>query len=199
MSTVAQFRTLDWGMENCTIEIVLPPTTTDTTTLKQIHDPSTLSLWLLDPSGELDVKRLSYSTKPARVASLGRLTVTSGMNVTSMGFICPRDAFPTIEVECASAQCAVDVIHTGRSEGGAYTYTSLASADPILYDRPLSSAGAERILIIFQSTGLRPCPSCVCILPSRYARRCLLGCYSVPYSCTPPRRRRCVGCYMFSA
>ena len=123
MSTIAQFRTLDWGMDNCTVEISLPPTTNDATNLDMIRSPSTLAVWLLDPSNELDIKRLSYSSKPDRVASLGRLTVSPGVSVTSPTFPCPRDAFPTVEVECESAECAVDVLHTGRSEGGAYLRT----------------------------------------------------------------------------
>ncbi|KZV66623.1 hypothetical protein PENSPDRAFT_688826 [Peniophora sp. CONT] len=120
MSTVAQFRTLDWGMDNCTVDIVLPPATNEVTTLNQIHAPSTLSLWLLDPSRELDVKKLSYATKPTRVSSLGQLTVSPGVSLSSPAFACPRDAFPTVEVECVSAQCAIDVLHTGRSEGGLF-------------------------------------------------------------------------------
>ncbi|VDB90021.1 unnamed protein product [Peniophora sp. CBMAI 1063] len=120
MSTIAQFRTLDWGMDNCTVEIVLPPITNDVTTLNRIHAPSEIALWLLDPSSELDVKKLSFSTKPARVTSLGRLTVSPGVNVTSPTFTCPRDAFPTIEIECSGPMCDLDVLHTGRAEGGLF-------------------------------------------------------------------------------
>ena len=135
-------------MNNCTVEIVLPAMTTDATALNRMHAPSTLSVWLLNSESELDVKKLSFSTKPARVASLGRLIVSPGANMSTSGFACPPDAFPTIEVECTSSPCTVDVLHTGSAEGGVYSTVHDQWPPPIDAHPPrlVSSSGAKCIL-----------------------------------------------------
>ncbi|KAI0316434.1 hypothetical protein OF83DRAFT_246820 [Amylostereum chailletii] len=120
VSTIAQFRVLDWGMENCTVDVVIPQQSTNATTVSAIDNPTVVEIWSLDASAMIDTKTLSWSTKPKRRERIGNLTVASGTSSRTAGFACATLSSQTIEIACSGTQCALDVLHTGFTPEGFY-------------------------------------------------------------------------------
>ncbi|KAI0347946.1 hypothetical protein BDW22DRAFT_1424185 [Trametopsis cervina] len=116
ISTVAQFRVLDWGMENCTLEVALPGDSDEFTTITYVSPQAEVDVWLLDPTDELESARLSWSTKPARDKFLGTLAVGPGVNSSTSSFRCPTASYQTVEIACLN--CTVDATHVGYSSSG---------------------------------------------------------------------------------
>ncbi|KAI0043697.1 hypothetical protein FA95DRAFT_1681706 [Auriscalpium vulgare] len=54
VSTVVQFRTIDYGMENCTLVVDFP----------HASFAATLHVWRLDAPARLDMRSLTYSSRP---------------------------------------------------------------------------------------------------------------------------------------
>ncbi|KAG1889971.1 hypothetical protein F4604DRAFT_1568427 [Suillus subluteus] len=63
VSTIFQFRAIDWGMENCELHVALPP----------VVRPTTLASHRLDATVPVDISTLSFNVRPPRVAKLGNI------------------------------------------------------------------------------------------------------------------------------
>ena len=126
ISTVAQFLTMDWGMELCTINLSLPLLSDEVTELAALSIGADVSVWALEAVNELDPKVVTYSNKPSRRALLGNWTLTSGMNLATDAFPCPHQTYVTVEVGCAAwTNCEIDVRHVGTSPAGASIFDRL--------------------------------------------------------------------------
>ncbi|KAH9474308.1 hypothetical protein JR316_0012766 [Psilocybe cubensis] len=74
VSTIVQFRAVDYGMERCILTIRMSSATTDV-----LDVPRGVSIHRLDAShGPLDLKKLSYSNRPTRISTMGALQVSPG-------------------------------------------------------------------------------------------------------------------------
>ncbi|EGO22253.1 hypothetical protein SERLADRAFT_451130 [Serpula lacrymans var. lacrymans S7.9] len=112
ISTILQFRALDFGMEHCQLQVVLPTSVASksSTTL----EPSSLVLELnrLDASGAMDASTLSYKTCPGFIGKIADIKVDYGLT-WSHNFTCATDEVITFELACSSSknpggECYVD-------------------------------------------------------------------------------------------
>ncbi|KAI0311937.1 hypothetical protein OF83DRAFT_1177096 [Amylostereum chailletii] len=120
-STIAQFRVLDWGMERCSVKIVVPSRSSSATKVNLLKgDPAILDVWLLDGDAEVDLTKLSGATKPRRKRRLGQLSVSYNVTDETNSFPCTSMSVQTLEIACAGSPgpCGVDIVHTGFGTEG---------------------------------------------------------------------------------
>jgi len=92
MSTIIQFRAIDWGMEICELHIDFPES------LGQEGHSGELALYRIDSTIPLDTSSLSYNTRPRRIAKLGNVPIG---NVTwHRRLNCAMDEVLSFELGC---------------------------------------------------------------------------------------------------
>ncbi|KAJ7585127.1 hypothetical protein C8J56DRAFT_829377 [Mycena floridula] len=101
ISTVMQFRAMDFGMEICELQMMMPNASTNS--LQYLVLPSVqLELFQLKSlPRRLQEHSLSYSTRPVREKSLGRIEFQAGMS-WKYQFPCAMDELFTFELACPS-------------------------------------------------------------------------------------------------
>lgn len=117
-----QFPVMDYGMENCSIVLIVPSESVPSGEDEAIvaFGPGfsvELDAWSLDTHKKLDYKRLSWNTKPRRVGHLGTFTLSYGHSQELPGFHCSSGSFQTIEISCHGI-CNVDMNVTKREPKG---------------------------------------------------------------------------------
>jgi len=97
INTVAQFRVVDYGMENCHIHVNPGPI---------LGNPSRwgwpaprITVWRLTGDEKLEAKALSWKTKPARSHVLAHWELNTDQAVTTPSFNCAWGTHPTFEFE----------------------------------------------------------------------------------------------------
>ena len=120
VSTIVQFRAIDYGMENCSLALM--PPSAEGAALADIE----LDVWALADAPQrpgrrlnanLDVRALTWASRPARKEHVGVLKVVGGE--TDM-FTCPSGSYHTLEIACATRGCDVDILGVGHGESGAF-------------------------------------------------------------------------------
>ncbi|KIJ54694.1 hypothetical protein M422DRAFT_133624, partial [Sphaerobolus stellatus SS14] len=105
--SIAQFRVADWGMEKCSLSMVIPEyTDSPNTDITIIPSPTSFQIWRLNVDSELNTAKLSWKTRPPRRHFVGELTV--GKNITAYlpEFPCTSGSLVSFELNCDS--CLVD-------------------------------------------------------------------------------------------
>ncbi|KZV68535.1 hypothetical protein PENSPDRAFT_582324 [Peniophora sp. CONT] len=110
ISTIVQFRAVDYGMESCELVIRLPEASS-----VDVLNPAQafpLSLYRLNSSLPLDIRTLSFSTLPQRMAKLGDVPFAYGSSTTwSKTLRCQREEVLTFELSCSplavESECAL--------------------------------------------------------------------------------------------
>ncbi|KAK7032901.1 hypothetical protein R3P38DRAFT_2919606 [Favolaschia claudopus] len=120
MSTVAQFRVADFGMENCSMSITVPPR-------EESHDhiqdePATVEIWSYPLKKKLNMQKLSYATRPTGGTLLGSLPVAFGETYRLPGYHCLSGTYQTFEFKCSTPGCKIDVMGNGDKASGLYMY-----------------------------------------------------------------------------
>ena len=78
-------------------------------------------------NANLDVRTLTWASRPARKEHIGVLGVVGGTpgGETRM-FACPSGSYHTLEIGCATTRgCDVDILGVGHGQSGAFTSFSL--------------------------------------------------------------------------
>ncbi|KAJ7484283.1 hypothetical protein FB451DRAFT_1028782 [Mycena latifolia] len=98
VSTIAQFRTIDWGMEDCELHLSLP-----TLNVSIASPPNVgVELYRLNQTYPLDLATLSYRSRPLRVAQVASIPLARGEGTLWHGrFGCPADSVLTFELSLA--------------------------------------------------------------------------------------------------
>ncbi|KAF5378250.1 hypothetical protein D9757_009143 [Collybiopsis confluens] len=98
ISTVVQFRAMDWGMETCELHISIPRETSNLT----ISRPNqSISVFQLNTTIVQDGTTLSYNTRPPPFLKLTDLTVDSANGaVWKQEFSCSEEEILTFELAC---------------------------------------------------------------------------------------------------
>ncbi|EPQ55546.1 hypothetical protein GLOTRDRAFT_41137 [Gloeophyllum trabeum ATCC 11539] len=110
VSVSAQFRALDFGMEDCELSMVVPITREGSNfTLANDESAHTIDIWRLSANTAIDAKRLSYSTRPPRSSKVASADVMMGTSFNHH-FHCPQDSVHSFELACApkSPSCHVE-------------------------------------------------------------------------------------------
>ncbi|KAI0258513.1 hypothetical protein BC834DRAFT_975090 [Gloeopeniophorella convolvens] len=100
VSTIMQFRAIDWGMEQCELQLVVP-SSVDASTVPPGRS-FTLSLYRLNATYPIDGQSLSYSSRPPRVAKHADIHVASGQTTNfSRTSPCVWDELMAFELACS--------------------------------------------------------------------------------------------------
>jgi len=92
ISTIVEFRSIDWGMEDCELHLSLPSGDAS----------STVVLYQLNQTHTTDLATLSYETRPPRQAELGTFQPSVEGTAWQHRFACPTDTILTFELACSS-------------------------------------------------------------------------------------------------
>ena len=94
MSTIIQFRAIDWGMEICELHVDLPES------FGQEGHSGSLALYRVNSTIPLDTSALSYDTRPPRIAKLGNIALGNGDVTWHRKFSCAMDEVLSFELSC---------------------------------------------------------------------------------------------------
>jgi len=127
ISTVVQFRILDFGMESCSLAITIPRSNKDfgpMITSSSQNRTVNLDIWALPTKRKLDLRTLSWTTRPQPRVYIGALAVTYDDSHTDQTprFACQSGSYQTFEIGCSSADCHMDIWSTGKAASGLYIY-----------------------------------------------------------------------------
>ncbi|EMD39214.1 hypothetical protein CERSUDRAFT_134166, partial [Gelatoporia subvermispora B] len=117
VSTIMQFRHMDFKMEHCILKIALPQETETFNPMLKLHESSKVDVWMLDARGELSPRdSKTWKRAPDRRTRLTTLSFSGGENVTSQEFWCTSGEFTTVELACAltEQECEVDFWQNAR-------------------------------------------------------------------------------------
>jgi hypothetical protein len=118
ISTIAQFRMHDFGMERCVIVISVPAQSTSAPgSVDEDHrfipggyeikgDTQTIELWKLeDTQTPLDLRTLNYRNKPRRESLFASVNIAPGEDTRTREFFCREDSLQTFEFVCPWEDC----------------------------------------------------------------------------------------------
>lgn len=108
MSTIAQYRAGDFGMERCILTGAIPSLealTATNQTLNQSGTPVHINVWRLETYERVNAQTLSWSTRPKRGSLFAQWDVSLGKSFTSDEFRCPSGSLHTFEFTCTGAGC----------------------------------------------------------------------------------------------
>lgn len=115
VTMIAQFRVHDYGMERCRIVSSVPSLDAlpKNQSLLLSGDTSVIEIWnLTTPTAshsELDVRTLSWNTKPSRAGLLATIGAAVNSTMKSDEFWCgPSSSLQTFELACRSPGCHVE-------------------------------------------------------------------------------------------
>ncbi|KJA18968.1 hypothetical protein HYPSUDRAFT_144230 [Hypholoma sublateritium FD-334 SS-4] len=93
ISTIVQFRAIDYGMERCELNFRISPATTT-----MFFKSTKVAVYRLASDHPLDTKKLSYSNRPSRISTIGTVSMTSSSAIEwNHEFRCTWDTISTFE------------------------------------------------------------------------------------------------------
>jgi len=107
VSTVGQFRAIDYGMENCSLRFKTPQKNSTTVNINIGGGNAMLDIWQLSMNKPL-TGTVSWDSKPPRNRLVSTTNLFYGTNTTLFTFRCVPGTFHTYEVACHGASCYVD-------------------------------------------------------------------------------------------
>lgn len=125
LESIAQFRVLDFGMENCSLSLTVPPrNSTEDLLYTDLGDSVTLDVWSLPARHKLDLYNLSWSKLPRPRVHIGHMNVSYGKTYRMPSFQCKSQSYQTFAVSCSSPGCLVNVTGKDMGPSGLYMYQS---------------------------------------------------------------------------
>ncbi|RPD54575.1 hypothetical protein L226DRAFT_260610 [Lentinus tigrinus ALCF2SS1-7] len=123
--TIVQFRAIDFGMEDCRLVFTLPKLGASLEDHASFSmDPSSrFDVFRLAVDRPIDVKKLSYRTKPKPVEKIATLHAQMDGDTLIHRFPCPWSSLHVFEVACAEgSECMVDVWSSQNTTLGVNMY-----------------------------------------------------------------------------
>ncbi|THU78138.1 hypothetical protein K435DRAFT_737865 [Dendrothele bispora CBS 962.96] len=125
ISTIVQFRVIDYGMEDCELVLKVPPNSQPNSTKWVSTDfrsekVAQVDVWSLSTEVQLDFRSLSWTTRPKRSSHVGRLDGSTGNNQIISRFHCPWGSYHTFEFSCDTSDCGIDVTNFSKEAIGVY-------------------------------------------------------------------------------
>ncbi|KAI0370740.1 hypothetical protein BV20DRAFT_943374 [Pilatotrama ljubarskyi] len=124
-STIAQFRTVDFGMEECSLVLRLPGPgdRIESEEPFQFNELSTFRVFRLDAQRALDVRTLTYNTLPPVEEEVGPVFARAGEDTQISRFPCRWGTLHTFQIACGrGSDCLVDVWSSQNMTWGVYMY-----------------------------------------------------------------------------
>jgi hypothetical protein len=123
ISTIAQFRVIDYGMESCSLAITTPPKNDTAGIISSSLDlPVSLEVWTLPTKHKLDLAKLTWATRPQPRTHVGTLAISHGATYHMPRFECRSGSYQTFELSCSSPNCHIDIMGVGKGQSGLYMY-----------------------------------------------------------------------------
>ncbi|KAG6873899.1 hypothetical protein C0995_009678 [Termitomyces sp. Mi166 len=125
ISTILQFRAIDYGMEICELHIDLPPSSVLAGQVEAI------SVYRLESSSPLDLGSLSYKTSPRRIGCLGDIYATADKETHwHRKMTCTLEAVLTLELACpqdipVGKRCNLEWLQSKEATPGEYRRSSM--------------------------------------------------------------------------
>ncbi|KAH9834556.1 uncharacterized protein C8Q71DRAFT_711052 [Rhodofomes roseus] len=97
VSTIVQFRAIDFGMERCELQLTTKPQTSASISSK----PFTLEIFRLNSTIPLDARALTYKTRPPHVSKVAAVQMNGAVDTHwHRSFGCASDEVLTFELAC---------------------------------------------------------------------------------------------------
>ncbi|KAI0371482.1 hypothetical protein BV20DRAFT_1035150 [Pilatotrama ljubarskyi] len=106
-TTIAQFWAGDYGMERCSLEFTLTPLSSGDDVFG-IEEPASVEVWRVDAQSKIDVRELSWQSRPPRVGLAARWTIHPNTTARSPEFHCHSGSFQTFELACVGDGCLLE-------------------------------------------------------------------------------------------
>jgi len=100
VSTIAEFMTVDYKMEDCQLQIITPTVRSDSSSLTLCPSSNTIDIYSIKVSEPLEAKSLTWSSRPSRLAKIGTVDVMMGTKFT-YSFLCPLQSLWAFEFVAA--------------------------------------------------------------------------------------------------
>ncbi|KAG2114537.1 hypothetical protein DEU56DRAFT_188818 [Suillus clintonianus] len=125
LESIAQFRVLDFGMENCSLSLTIPPRNRTGDLLStDLDDSVILDIWSLPAKHKLDLYNLSWAKLPQPRVHIGHMNASYGTTYRMPSFKCKSQSYQTFAVSCSSPGCLVNVTGKDMAPSGLYMYQS---------------------------------------------------------------------------
>ncbi|KAG2124198.1 hypothetical protein DEU56DRAFT_917154 [Suillus clintonianus] len=125
VESIAQFRVLDFGMENCSLSLTVPPRNSTGDLLStDLDDSVILDVWSLPARHKLDLYNLSWAKLPRPRVHIGHMNASYGKTYRMPGFKCKSQSYQTFAVSCSSPGCFVNITGKDLGPSGLYMYQS---------------------------------------------------------------------------
>jgi len=119
ISTIVQFRVLDYGMENCALILHLPEHSSNFSSITVSNPkghPPKIEVWKLSTEKRLIPKDVSWDTKPRRINHIGTFEANQGRKIELSTFSCRSGSYQTFELSCTeNPTCEIDATTQGIS------------------------------------------------------------------------------------
>jgi len=107
ISTIVEFQAIDYKMENCELMLTMPSSQEPNSSLKLGSEDNIVNIWLLKESFHLDMKTLSWNTRPVRVRKVDSVSIAFNKNYT-YPFHCPLNSLHAFEVSAGNDETFVE-------------------------------------------------------------------------------------------
>ncbi|THU95091.1 hypothetical protein K435DRAFT_839618 [Dendrothele bispora CBS 962.96] len=115
LSTIVQFRTIDWGMERCKLVFTVPKNFSS-----GIMSNSQIDVWALDSESPSYFVNPTWRKRPKRVNLVTTFTLSPGESSVSSNFPCPSASNYNFELACSAtslpAPCYVNLVQSRSHE-----------------------------------------------------------------------------------
>jgi hypothetical protein len=115
VSTIVQFRTIDYGMESCALTFTTPAPNANFTAAPTAFP---LDIYILEAPSPLNPHTLSFTSRPPRAHLFATLPFSpsgNGNRLQSPRFACPPRALLTFEVTCTMPGCHLQFLQDNKS------------------------------------------------------------------------------------
>ncbi|KAI0371476.1 hypothetical protein BV20DRAFT_1051503 [Pilatotrama ljubarskyi] len=112
-TTLAQFWAGDYGMERCSLEFTLPPSSSGDDLLGA-EEPTSVEVWHVDAQSKLNVQELSWQSRPPRVGLAASWNVYPNRTARSPEFHCRSRSFQTFELACVGDGCLLEFLQSPK-------------------------------------------------------------------------------------
>ncbi|KAA1473545.1 hypothetical protein DENSPDRAFT_851685 [Dentipellis sp. KUC8613] len=119
ISTVAQFRTTDYGYENCTLHFSVPSSATE-------HEQTSINIYTLSTASRLDAATLSWSTRPQRTLVAGTW-LAANATASVLSWKCAWGQYQTFEFAYSGSGPGLEFWQNPKVEKEGVTITQQSS------------------------------------------------------------------------
>ncbi|EIM91770.1 uncharacterized protein STEHIDRAFT_151133 [Stereum hirsutum FP-91666 SS1] len=125
VSTIIQFRVIDYGMEDCSLTMTVPNVVgrNSSFVIGDLEEDraSKVDVWRLPGNSRIDIQATSWGRGESSGSSyVGHLAAAVGSTAAIARFPCKSGSYFTFKLSCATADCGVDITTFKKEAAGLY-------------------------------------------------------------------------------